>query len=72
VDSQIAAGLHAIAGYSLLYWTGLVRPGGALDTTVNATQTGGVTLAGPARPQVQSNTSDFWAQGFNLGLAYNF
>lgn len=72
VDYNITAGLHAFAGYSLLYWTGLVRPGGALDTTINITQMGGGTLAGPARPQAQSNASDFWAQGFNLGLAYNF
>jgi hypothetical protein len=67
----VNADVRVFAGYSLLYWTGLVRPGGAIDTTINRTQIGGP-LAGPARPEPQSNSSDYWAQGLNLGATYRF
>jgi hypothetical protein len=72
VGYQVTDRLRALAGYSLLYWTGLVRAGGAIDTTINLSQAGGGTLVGPARPQAQLNTTDYWAQGFNLGLVYNY
>jgi hypothetical protein len=72
IGYQVTNGLRAFAGYSLLYWTGLVRPGGAIDTTINFSQTGGGALVGPARPQRQLNTTDYWAQGLNLGLVYNY
>lgn len=72
VGYQFTDRLRAFAGYSLLYWTGLVRPSGTIDTTINPSQAGGGTLVGPARPQTQLNTTDYWAQGFNLGLVYNY
>ncbi len=59
------------AGYSFLYWTNVIRPGGVIDTSVNPTQPPG-TLAGPGRPQPQFNRSDLWAHGINLGLVFNF
>jgi hypothetical protein len=64
--------LRAFAGYSLLYWTGVVRPGGAIDTTINQTQLNGFPLVGPARPQPLASPTDYWAQGFNFGLTYDF
>jgi hypothetical protein len=72
VGYQVTDRLRAFAGYSLLYWTGLVRPGGAIDTTINVSQLSGGTLVGPARPRAQLNTTDYWAHGFNLGLVYNY
>jgi Putative beta barrel porin-7 (BBP7) len=69
---DISPNVRVFAGYSLLYWTGLVRPGGTIDTTINPTQLGGQPLAGPARPMPQSNTTDYWAQGLNLGAKYKF
>ena len=68
---QVNANVRVFAGYSLLYWTALVRPGGTIDTTLNQTQIGGP-LAGPARPQPQSNVTDYWAQGLNFGASYRF
>jgi hypothetical protein len=68
---QFTDNLRAVVGYSLLYWTGLVRPGGRMDTTINTNQLNGGFLAGPARPQARMNTTDYWAQGFNLGLVFN-
>ena len=72
VGYQFTDRLRAFAGYSLLYWTGLVRPSGTIDTTINPSQAGGGTLVGPARPQTQLNTTDYWAQGFNLGLVSTY
>jgi hypothetical protein len=68
---QVNTNVRVFAGYSLLYWTGLVRPGGAIDTAINTTQIGGA-LAGPTRPQPLSNSTDYWAQGLTVGAAYRF
>ncbi len=69
---RFANHLRAFAGYSLLYWTGVVRPGGTIDTVINPTQLNGSPLVGPARPQPLANLTDYWAQGFNIGLTYDF
>jgi hypothetical protein len=39
---------------------------------VNPTQFPPGTLTGPAQPSFTQRTSDFWAQGLNLGLEYQF
>jgi len=72
VGYQVTDRLRAFAGYSLLYWAGLVRPSGVLDTTINATQLGGGALVGPARPQPLASPADYWAQGLNVGLVFNY
>jgi hypothetical protein len=69
---QVNANVRVFAGYSLLYWTELVRPGGAIDTMINPSQSGGQPLIGPARPLPQSNSTDYWAQGLNFGASYRF
>jgi hypothetical protein len=35
VSYRISSNLRVFAGYSVLYWTGLIRPGGTIDTTIN-------------------------------------
>jgi Putative beta barrel porin-7 (BBP7) len=72
VNYLLTDNLRAFAGYSLLYWTGLIRPSNAIDTTVNPSQLGGGALVGSARPQAQLSSTDYWAHGFNFGVAYNF
>jgi hypothetical protein len=69
---QLGNHLRAFVGYNVLYWTGLIRPGGTIDTTLNPTQLAGAPLVGPARPQAQFNTTDYWAQGVNLGVTCDF
>src|SRR5262249_60701848 len=71
VSYQFAPQLRAIVGYNFMYWTGLMRPGGVIDTTVNPTQLPPGPLAGVARPAPRADTSDFWAHGVSVGLAYN-
>jgi hypothetical protein len=62
-------------GYSFLYASDVVRPGNQIDRVINFTQSPvffGGALVGPARPTPLLNTSDFWAQGLNVGIAFNF
>ncbi len=68
---QIMPNVRAFVGYDFMYWTGVVRPGGAIDTTVNTTQLGGA-LTGAARPLPQFNASDYWVHGVNLGVKAAF
>jgi hypothetical protein len=68
---QLTQNVRAFVGYDFMYWTGVVRPGGAIDTTVNSTQIGGA-LTGAARPLPQFNTSDYWVHGVNLGVKAAF
>jgi hypothetical protein len=72
IGYQVAPSIRIHAGYSFLYWTNVIRPGGVIDTSVNPTQLPPGALAGPARPQPQFNRSDLWAHGINLGLVFNF
>jgi hypothetical protein len=72
VSYRVNTHLRAFAGYSLLYWTGVVRPGGAIDSTINTSQLGGFPLIGAARPQARLDTTDYWAHGLNAGLVYEF
>jgi hypothetical protein len=74
---QITPRLRASIGYTLVFWTGVARPGNQIDRTVNPSQVpidptfgqGG----GPARPAPPPfHESDFWAQGISLGLAFSY
>jgi hypothetical protein len=75
---QVCCWLRVTAGYSFLYASDVVRPGSAIDRTVNPTQlpTSAAFVAtgpiGPARPAFNFQTTDFWAQGLNLGFALRF
>jgi hypothetical protein len=66
VSYRISPNVRVFAGYNLIYWSGVARPGGAIDTVVDFNQPGGL------RPTQMSNTSDYWLQGVNFGLAFNF
>ena len=65
------------AGYTLLYWTNVLRPGDQIDREINGTlipdfdDTGAPIapgpLVGPLRPEFQFRNTNLWAQGVNLG-----
>lgn len=61
-------------GYTLLMLNDVVRTGELIDPRVNPTQLSGGALAGAAFPTslFGANQTDFWAQGLNFGLTYNF
>jgi Putative beta barrel porin-7 (BBP7) len=69
---RFAPGWQVVAGYDLLYWTGVQRAGNLVDTTVNSNLLGGGPGGPPQRPQALLNTSALLAQGFNAGLKYEF
>ena len=64
--------LRATFGYTFLYWSKVVRPGDQIDTEINASQFPPGTLAGAPHPAFAFQPTDFWAQGLNFGLNYQF
>jgi hypothetical protein len=69
---MIAPQWRLIAGYDLIYWTGVQRAGGLIDTTVNPTLIPPAQPAGAARPAPQLNTTNLLAQGFSFGVRYSY
>jgi hypothetical protein len=63
--------LKASVGYTLLYWSNVARPGDQIDLNIDTNQFPPPIAAGE-KPAFVLHTSDFWAQGVNLGLDYRF
>jgi hypothetical protein len=68
---DITPRLKASAGYTLLYWSNVARPGDQIDLNLDPAQFPPPTGTG-IKPAFVLHTSDFWAQGLNLGLNYSF
>lgn len=58
-------------GYEAFLWTRMVRPTSQIDRQINLSQIGGP-LTGVARPAPQSNRTNFWAQGFTVGVQVGY
>ena len=69
---EIAPRWQLVGGYDLLYWTGVQRAGGLIDTTVNPALLPPGGGAGPQRPMPMFNTTSLLAQGFSFGVRYNY
>jgi hypothetical protein len=69
---QFAPAWRVVASYELLYWTGVQRAGGLIDTTVNPALAPPGSGGGPQRPQAQFDTSSLLAQGFGVGIKHEF
>jgi hypothetical protein len=63
--------LRARVGYTLLYWTNVARPGDQIDLNVDTNQFPPPIATGE-KPAFALHTSDFWAQGVNVGMDYRF
>ncbi len=75
VGYQLSQRWRFTIGYSLLYWSNVVRPGNIIDPVVNPNQFPPTTtspLVGPARPAFAWNTADLFIQGANLGLEFRY
>ena len=68
---QIAPAWRLIAGYDVMYWTGVQRACGLVDTSLNPTLVPGPGI-GPVRPLPVMNTTNLLAQGFSFGVRYNY
>lgn len=64
---RINPNTRVFAGYQLTYLSNIVRPEDVIDTTINLSQPGT-----PARPSYTARTSDYWMQGINAGIAFDF
>ena len=64
--------LKATVGYTLLYWSDVARPGDQIDLNVDSRQFPPPQTGTFTKPEFVLHTSDFWAQGVNLGLDYRF
>ena len=64
--------LRAIIGYDLVYWNNVARPGDQIDLNIDPRQLPPATSPTATRPEFILHTSDYWAQGLNLGLDLRF
>ena len=71
VGYDFTSHLKATVGYTMLYWSNVARPGDQIDLNLDPAQFPPATAIGE-KPAYALHTSDFWAQGVNLGLSYTF
>ncbi|MFO0815643.1 MAG: BBP7 family outer membrane beta-barrel protein [Gemmatales bacterium] len=79
---QVTDHLRVYAGYDMMYWSNVVRPGQQIDRNVNGSQAPQVNpqtgeaipgvLNGPARPEFNFNSTSLWINGFSAGLSWIF
>lgn len=67
--------VRVYAGYHVLYWSHVVRPGDQIDRNIDTRQVPTDVLFNGARvrqPTVLFRETDFWIHGINLGLSFSF
>ena len=73
---DLTQSIRTFVGYNFLYMNNVIRPGGQLDRNINPTQNPffvpGNNVTGPLAPLPIFHSSDFWAQGLNIGLECRF
>lgn len=69
VGYQVTPRLKLTLGYTLVYFSNVVRAGDQVDLDVNPNlfPPEAVPFAGPLRPQFAYQETDFWAQGLSVG-----
>ena len=70
IGYQLTPRLRLTAGYTLVYWGNVVRPGDQIDLEVNPAYLDNPLpdpLQPPFRPAFAFNETDFWAHGISLG-----
>ena len=63
--------LKATAGYTFIYISNVSRPDDHINLAINPTQSNGP-LVGERAPRFAFKDTDYWVQGVNFGLEYNF
>ena len=78
IGYQITANLSVFAGYNFLYASNVLRAPAQLNRTLNPFGIPAITgdppgpFPSPKEPSFTFQSSDFWAQGLNVGLAFRF
>ena len=73
VGYQLTERLRFTVGYTMIYYSNVVRPGEQIDRSINPNllPPGRAAVAGD-RPQFRFDTTDYYIQGVNVGLAYRW
>jgi hypothetical protein len=61
-----------VAGYDVLCWTDVQRAGSLIDAAINPNLIPPVAPGGPLRQIPVFNTSALLAQGFDVGVRYDY
>jgi hypothetical protein len=61
-----------LIGYDFLYLSEVARAGSVIDPVLNPTQFPPGNLVGAARPQLQFNAGELWAQGVRIGFEVSY
>ena len=70
---QIAPRVRVLVGYTVVYWSNVVRPGEQIDLNVNTDLLPpAIDTDGLMAPSFAFNDTSFWAQGINLGLDWRW
>jgi len=72
---DVTENLRVFVGYSFLYWTKVIRPGGQIDRTLDENRIPDFPAAPPitaVRPAPQLKTENLWAQGVNIGILWKW
>jgi hypothetical protein len=77
IGYQITDSLLAWVGYTIVFWTDVVRPGDQIDRVLDVSQIPNFNVVPPPpapqrRPLVPFRERTFWAQGMNVGLEYRY
>lgn len=64
--------VRATIGYEMTYWSNVARPGDQIDLNIDPRQLPPPASSFAAQPAFQLRTSEYWAQGLNLGLDMKF
>lgn len=76
VGFRLTSGLKARMGYSMLYWSGVARPGGQIDRTLTTSRVpmdmGYNPNSFATRPSASMVTTDFWTRGFTFMLDLSY
>jgi hypothetical protein len=77
VGYDLTSWASVFLGYTFLYVNDVVRPANQLDRRINPTGSvllngPGTTLQGVAAPAFRFRSSDFWAQGLTVGVAFRY
>lgn len=76
VGYNVTQRVRLFAGYEFLYWSDVVRPGDQIDRVINPnlvpTSTTFNPASAPALPRFAFHNTDFWAQGFNFGIEFDY
>jgi hypothetical protein len=77
VGYQVTDHVRAFVGYNFLYWSNVIRPGDQIDPVIDVNRVPrfappGIPDATSVHPAVLFKSTDFWAQGINVGLEFRW